>query len=643
MAAIMVVEDERVVARDIQESLEQLGYDVLGTAASAEECLRYASARRPDLVLMDVRIDGEVDGIGAAKLLRDRYDIPVIFLTAYADQRTVSRARESEPLGYILKPFRAGELRAAVEMALFKHRAETERRERERWFSTTLRAIGDAVLTVDVNGVVTFGNAAAQRLLDRTPHELVGLPIDSVFRLIDERTREPLTNPVAIALREQKIVSLSPHAALLHDRGERPVDDSVAPIVDDCGKLLGAVVVFRDVSDQRRREEQAAISDRLASLGVLAAGVGHEVNNPLTYMLANASITRKELLEMLETFGDGGERDGEVPPDVLSRVADAEAGLSEIEHGAERIARIVKDLKIFARPDAGQQTGDVLAALEWALRVTEHQMRTRARLVTSLQPVPLVQGTETKLGQVFLNLLINATQAIEEGHYDENTVFVSTSLDASGQVLVTVRDTGAGMTPEVSRRVFEPFFTTKPVGSGTGLGLSMCRRLVEGMGGQISVESSPGTGSTFRVLLPLSETKAIAAMERPMTQKLRGKILVIDDESMITGAMRRMLTPAHDVTLAHSAEEALAELERDSSYDLVLCDLMMPKATGMDLHRQVSAQRPEIAARFVFLTGGAFLQSAVDFLSSVPNAHLEKPIKASELSEFVEAFLLTGR
>src|SRR5687768_13237819 len=124
MAAIMVVEDERVVARDIQESLEQLGYDVLGTAASAEECLRYASARRPDLVLMDVRIDGDIDGIGAAKLLRDRYDIPVIFLTAYADQRTVSRARESEPLGYILKPFRAGELRAAVEMALFKHRAE---------------------------------------------------------------------------------------------------------------------------------------------------------------------------------------------------------------------------------------------------------------------------------------------------------------------------------------------------------------------------------------------------------------------------------------------------------------------------------------------------------------------------------------
>jgi PAS domain S-box-containing protein len=643
MAAIMVVEDERVVARDIQESLEQLGYDVLGTAASAEECLRYASARRPDLVLMDVRIDGEVDGIGAAKLLRDRYDIPVIFLTAYADQRTVSRARESEPLGYILKPFRAGELRAAVEMALFKHRAETERRERERWFSTTLRAIGDAVLTVDVNGVVTFGNATAQRLLDRTPHELVGLPIDSVFRLIDERTREPLTNPVALALREQKVVTLSPHAALLHDRGERPVDDSVAPIVDDSGKLLGAVVVFRDVSDQRRREEQTAISDRLASLGVLAAGVGHEVNNPLTYMLANASITRKELLEMLETFGDGGERDGEVPPDVLARIADAEAGLSEIEHGAERIARIVKDLKVFARPDAGQQTGDVLGALEWALRVTEHQMRTRARLVTSLKPVPYVQGTETKLGQVFLNLLINATQAIEEGHYEENTVFVSTSLDASGQVLVTVRDTGAGMTPEVSRRVFEPFFTTKAVGSGTGLGLSMCRRLVEGMGGQISVESSPGTGSTFRVLLPVSETKAIAAMERPMTEKLRGKILVIDDESMITGAMRRMLTPAHDVTLAHSAEEALAELKRDGSYDLVLCDLMMPKATGMDLHRQVAAQHPEIAARFVFLTGGAFLQSAVDFLASVPNAHLEKPIKASELSEFVEAFLLTGR
>jgi PAS domain S-box-containing protein len=643
MAAIMVVEDERVVARDIQESLEQLGYDVLGTAASAEECLRYASARRPDLVLMDVRIDGDIDGIGAAKLLRDRYDIPVIFLTAYADQRTVSRARESEPLGYILKPFRAGELRAAVEMALFKHRAEVERRERERWFSTTLRAIGDAVLTVDVNGLVTFGNAAAGRLLDRSPDDLIGLPADDVLRLIDERTRQPLANPVSIALREQRTVSLSSHAALVHPRGERPVEDSVAPIVDATGKLLGAVIVFRDVSQQRRREEQEAISDRLASLGVLAAGVGHEVNNPLTYMLANASITRKDLTSVLESYGETGERQGEVPEEVLSVVADAEASLSEIEHGAERIARIVKDLKVFARPDAGQQSGDVIAALEWALRVTEHQMRSRARLVTSLSPVPHVQGTETKLGQVFLNLLINASQAIEEGHYDENTIFVGTSLDASGQVLVTVRDTGSGMSAEVSRRAFEPFFTTKPVGSGTGLGLSMCRRLVEGMGGQITVETSPGTGSTFRVLLPVSEAKSIVLMERTISDKLRGKILVVDDEAMITGAMRRMLTPAHDVTLAHSAEEAFNELERDQSYDLVLCDLMMPKATGMDLHRRVSEHFPEVAQRFVFLTGGAFLQSAADFLAAVPNAHLEKPLKASELSEFVEAFLITGR
>jgi CheY-like chemotaxis protein len=210
-------------------------------------------------------------------------------------------------------------------------------------------------------------------------------------------------------------------------------------------------------------------------------------------------------------------------------------------------------------------------------------------------------------------------------------------------VLVTVRDTGSGMSAEVSRRAFEPFFTTKPVGSGTGLGLSMCRRLVEGMGGQISVETSPGTGSTFRVLLPVSETRSIVAMERTISEKLRGKILVVDDEAMITGAMRRMLTPAHDVTLAHSAEEAFNEIERDQSYDLVLCDLMMPKATGMDLYRQVSERFPEVAQRFVFLTGGAFLQSAAGFLAAVPNAHLEKPLKASELSEFVEAFLITGR
>src|SRR5215510_421971 len=215
MNAVMVVEDEQLIAKDIADTLTKLGYDVTGTVSSAEACVESAETQRPDLVLMDIHLQGELDGIEAARLLRERFDIPVVFLSAYADEGTVARAKLSAPLGYLLKPFRKSELRSAVEVGLFRHQMERQLRERERWFSTTLRAIGDAVVAVDATGQISFMNRAAEKLIGRTESGAKGKPLEAVFRLLNEKTREPVPDPIQQALSRQEVVRLPANTSLI--------------------------------------------------------------------------------------------------------------------------------------------------------------------------------------------------------------------------------------------------------------------------------------------------------------------------------------------------------------------------------------------------------------------------------------------
>jgi len=643
---ILIVEDERVVAKELQRSLASLGFSVPETTASADDAIRLASLTHPDLVLMDIQIKGDKDGIQAAEILRARFDVPVIFLTAYADETTLARAKITGPHGYLVKPVKDADLLGAIEVVLYKHELERRLADRERWFSTTLRAIGDAVIATDAAGEVTFQNLAAERLTGRREEHAVGRSLAEIFSVVDEQTREPLGNPIELALEGGKAVPLPGGAALASGAGGPPIDGLASPIVDDQGRLLGAVLVFRDVGEQRRLHQQVAMTDRLTSLGTLTSGIAHEINNPLTTVVANAAY----LAEVIASVRQDVETPGARPEEIIARIVDQFEELTEamtgLQDGADRVRRIVADLQAFSRPQEEVRGRiDLRRVVEWATRMTAAQLRPRARLTMDLGEHPPVLASEVRLGQVFVNLLVNAAHAIGEGDPERNEVHVSTSTDGAGRAVVSIRDTGSGMSPEVIKRVFEPFFTTKPVGQGSGLGLSICHGIVTAFGGEITVESKVGVGSTFRVLLPAtraaqasSPAPVVAASSGP-----RGRILAIDDEPEVVEVIRRTLEGDHEIVTLVEATEALTVLRESRGFDVILCDLVMPGLTGMDLYELVRELDPALAERFVFLTGGAFTPRATEFLDSVSNAWLVKPFSPAVLRAFIHDFLRAQR
>ncbi|MEW6499674.1 MAG: response regulator, partial [Cyanobacteriota bacterium] len=244
-----------IVALNIQRRLEGIGYSIVASVSSGEEAIAAAGEMNPDLVLMDIKLEGSVDGIEAAAQIRWRFQIPIVYLTAYTNEETLNRAKLTEPYGYILKPFEARDLATTIEVALYKHQMEQELREREQWLATTLKSIGDAVITTDAQGLVTFMNPVAEALTRWSLNEVIGNDLNHVFRTINEKTRAVVKNPVRIALQEGTIVGLENHTLLITKDGtEIPINDSAAPIKNERGKILGAVLVFHDNIEQQQSE-----------------------------------------------------------------------------------------------------------------------------------------------------------------------------------------------------------------------------------------------------------------------------------------------------------------------------------------------------------------------------------------------------
>jgi signal transduction histidine kinase/CheY-like chemotaxis protein len=377
-----------------------------------------------------------------------------------------------------------------------------------------------------------------------------------------------------------------------------------------------------DITELRQMQFRLSLTERLATVGTLAAGVAHEINNPLAILMGTLKHATHQLLRAPST------------EPVQLAIQD----LTTAWTGAERIRDIVRNLGTFSRPEEGALSPlDVRQVLDDSVKLAMAELRHRAHLVRDYGNVPNVLADSARLSQVFLNLLVNAAQALPEGRADQNEIRLRVRA-VEGAVVVEVKDTGPGIPPELLGRIFDPFFTTKQVGKGMGLGLSISHGLVTALGGELTVESELGQGSVFRVRLPATKLNPTASPS-PSPSRLevprRGRLLIVDDEPTLAQSLQMLLETEHEVTLARDGREALEQLRGGVRYDAILCDLMMPEMTGSQFHEELSRILPEQAGRIIFMTGGAFTPETRTFLERATNLRLLKPFTKQDLDRLL--------
>lgn len=505
-------------------------------------------------------------------------------------------------------------------------------REHASLLESVFSSITDPILVVDAKGRATTWNKAASALIGNAAVPGSHAPIadwSGHVRMLHADKVTPLAEderPLTRALAGDSVERVDAFMIYPGKPEGAWFNVSARPLRDDRGHVAGAVAVSRDVTAERMAQEQLMISDRMASIGMMAAGVGHEINNPLSAVVANLEMAAAEIRAM------GGS--------TRNQLGDLPEEISEALEAAQRVRQIALDLKVFSGGQTDTQPISVEEVLDSAVRMGWNQVRQRARVVRKYGQVPPASGVAARLGQVFLNLIVNAAQAIPEGQPDKNEIRLVTRVDNQDRVIIDIADTGSGIAPHVMRQLFTPFVTTKPVGIGTGLGLSICQKLVTMMGGTIWADSIVGAGTVFHVALPRAHTsQATAEAPRPQAADAKqSRILVVDDEDMIRMILRRALK-GHHVTVMSNAKDALAALGDGQRWDAILCDLMMPGMTGMEFHAALAQHYPDQARAMMFLTGGAFSAEAINFLASVPNEQLEKPFDIARLNEKINAHL----
>jgi PAS domain S-box-containing protein len=469
----------------------------------------------------------------------------------------------------------------------------------------------DGVVILEA-GRVVFMNETAARLLGVRADEAIGTPIGNYLPPADAAaTAERIGRMMATG------IPMAPNEYGTLANPDRTVEIKSIPWQWQGRR---AVLAFaRDVTERKALQQQLMHAGRLAAVGTLAAGVAHEINNPLQYM----ELSVYELASALASLPN--------VPDELRTL------LAHVEHGIDRIASITRGLRTFSRPRNSSAPGptDAAAAVERALRMVANDLRHRAALIRDYAEVPAIIANAGELEQVLVNLLLNAIQALAGKPDDTITITLATAAD---RVTLGIKDTGIGMTDDVRARVFDPFFTTKPIGAGMGLGLSVSKGLVEAMGGELVLASTPGQGTLATITLrahraPLAEATPPPEFAQPMTRR---RVLVVDDEPLVRDTLGMLLDDHHEVILVADGPAALAAA-REHAFDAILCDVMMPGMHGVDVYRQLASEHPGLERRIVFITGGAFVPELADFVATTGNRVLEKPFQANQVLGAIEA------
>jgi two-component system cell cycle sensor histidine kinase/response regulator CckA len=526
-AQILVVEDEGIVAKGIQMELQNMGYSVPAVASTGEEALRKTAETLPDLVLMDIALPGDMDGVETTQHIRERFHLPVVYLTAFADEHTLQRAKITEPFGYLLKPYEERELFTTIELALYKHRMERNLQETKQWLTATLHSIGDAVLGTDAKGHVKMMNPVAEALTGWSRQEAEGKNVSEIFILIDEQTYRVRENPITRALHRDAAVGL-PDGSLLVARDERAlaVEGSAAPVYDENKDFAGFVLVFRDISKRkqdaealRQHEQQRQQAQKLEALSTLTGRMANDFNNLLTGILGSLSL-------------------------VLSGTPTSDPNHTHLvtaEQAAWRAAQLIHQLLGFSgRRKPRLETVDLNTAIEKMLSVLRGIMDSGIRM--EFQPGPhlgRVRGDQGQIDEVLLNLCLNARDAMPCGGLILiETLNVAVDKDfrpgipqatPGNFVCVRLSDTGRGIPPEMRVRLFEPFFTTKEPGRGAGLGLALAFGIVELHRGWIECRSEMNQGTRFDVFLPCFEEERAEQKSEVRSQRLEGARRSISD------------------------------------------------------------------------------------------------------------------
>ncbi len=558
---ILIVEDESIVALDISNRLIKMGYKVLAIAASGHEAIQKALELSPDLILMDIKLKGEMDGVETVREIQVKFDIPAIYLTAYADEATLQRAKITGPYGYLLKPFEERELHTTIEMALYKHKLERQLKESEQWLSTTLNSIGDAVIATDAQERVKFLNPTAERLAGWQVHEALGKNIAEVFRIINEHTRMPIDSPVIEILRTGEAINLGDHLLIAKDGTEIPIDDNVAPILDKQNNIIGVVLTFQDVTEKRATQVRLVKQERLAAVGRLAGGIAHEFNNILTSIIGFAQLAHSSL-------------DNQSP---IGRDLD-----QVIEQG-QRAAHLVRQILDFGERSMMQKRPlELTSFLEETCKLLKHTLPKNIKLALTIKPechTYSVEADPTLIQQALTNLISNAADAMPTG----GTVQIQASClvlkpgeslpsqinldnnqldDQLHWIALSVSDTGLGIAPEHRPHIFEPFFSTKEVGQGSGLGLSQVYGIVKQHNGNIEVTSHIGQGTTVVLYLPVSPLpRETLQADIGVAEIPRGHgelLLLVEGEPETRNVTQAILEHlGYQVLTANSREEAI--------------------------------------------------------------------------------------
>lgn len=604
---VLIAEDEALLAEELYLRLSRLGMVPVATVDTADGAVKAALELKPDLILMDIRLKGERDGVQATEIITSVISIPTVFLTAHSDPDTMRRAKGAQPYGYVLKPYNERDLIVTLEMALLRHQLDRGLKASERRYSATLDSLREGVIAIGGDGLLSYINPVATRMTGWPLKEACGRPAEEIFELLDESTRAPLDNLLSATLNSKRPRQLVASTLLRNRYGQEiPVEASAAPIQEEGSSVnLGAVMAVQDLRERRqvrekleRTKEQLQLAQRMEAVAQLSGGLAHDFNNLLTIVCCHAELLLLEedlssdSRELVEEIQKAGREGSSITRRLLSF-----SRQQAVEPIALSLGRVLKDIgKVLFRL-LGQH---IDVSITWE------------------EELPNIEVDPRQLEQVLLNLAINARDAMPEGGKLELRAENSASEDVFGtmrrEVKLTVADTGTGIPPASLNRIFEPLYTTKEAGVGSGLGLATVKAIVDQSHGRIEVSSKPGEGTCFTLRFPALEDGepsngevcdriAIANTRLQELSSSHGTILLVDDQPTVRGSIAGVLRKqGYDVVCAENGQEGLEFiLGHPEAIQLVITDVEMPVMNGQEMAKRIRAYHPH--KTILFLSG----------------------------------------